>query len=225
MTTVKGMMPVVLSALLAMAVAGAAHAGEEKRPAIMQIDLYIENGYLTGDITSRGVFSERIIGTVQSGLPAVVQLFYHLTESSGRPVQEGVHSYSLEYDVWDDVYSVTWQDSTVLLPSLEAMRSMIEHMKSITLAPVERMLPQRSYSVQMSIAVNPLQGTDSKEMTGWVMQNVGRRGSSWHEQVFSVNDLIEHFFSSEEDLPMRSEWFRSAPFKPHLLSARDREEG
>lgn len=225
MATVKSMRPVVLGMLLALALAGAVRAGDDSRPAILEIEVYSRNGNLTCDITSSGVFSERIIGTVESGLPAVVQLFYHLMESSGRPVEEGVDSYLLEYDVWDDVYSVTGRDSTLYLPSLESMRSLIENMKSITVVPVEKMLSQRSYVVQVSVAVNPLGGADREEVTGYVMQSVSRRGSSWHEQVFSVNDLIEHFFSGEEDSQMRSKWFKSEPFRPHLLAVRDREEG
>jgi hypothetical protein len=211
---------------LALTIATPLAVGEEGRPAIVRIDLYVKNGQLTGDIVTRGLFPERIVGTVQSGLPSVVELFYHLMESGGGSFQRGVHSFSLQYDVWNDAYSVTWQDSTVSLPSLEAMRSMIEHMRGITLVPVDRMLPDHSYQVEMSVAVSPLQGTDKRTMAGWIRENVGgRTEGSWHEQILNVNDLIAHFFSSEEDSPMRSEWFQSAVFRPDLLPSHESEEG
>jgi hypothetical protein len=215
-------MPVALLGVLVLFLC-AARAEEEERLAIVRLDLEVEDGYLKGDITSEGVFSERIVGTIQSGLPAVVEFFYHLMESSGRPVQAGVHSYSLEYDVWEDVYSLTIKDSTASLPSLEVMRSMVEHTTGIPLVPVEEMLPQRTYFVQMRVAVNPLKGTDGNEMTGWVMQNVQGRGSSWREQVLNVNDLIEHFFSKDESSPAMSDWFRSSTFSPDDLPAQSGE--
>ncbi len=222
MVTAKNMMPLALAAWLLVAVA--AYAGEE-RPTIVEVELHIDDGYLEADITARGLFSERITGTVQSGLPAVVEFFYHLMEPGGSPVEGGVRSYSLKYDVWDDVYSITGQDSTIFLPSLEAMRSVIQHMKSISLVPVEKMVPERSYFVQVSVAVNPLQGTDKGEMTGWVRQHVESSETSWHEQVLNVNELIERFFSSDDDSPMRSKWFRSAVFRPYLLPAGSEGEG
>ncbi|MFH1311975.1 MAG: hypothetical protein ABIJ00_01995 [Candidatus Eisenbacteria bacterium] len=222
MATVKSMMLLAFAVCLVSAVA--AYAGDQERPTIVGVELCVDGGYLTADITARGLFSERITGTVQSGLPAVVEFFYHLVEPGGSSVEGGVRSYSLKYDVWDDVYSISGPDSTLLLPSLEAMRSIIEHMKSISLVPVERMVPERTYFVQMSIAVSPIKGTDREEMEGWVKQNVESQGSSWHEQVLNINELIERFFSGDDDSMMRSEWFKSAGFRPQLLSAGGKEE-
>ena len=227
MATVRHMMSFGTMGSLALALwiicmAAVCVAGNE-RPAIVDIDLHAEGGYLVADLTSRGLFSERITGTVQSGLPAVVELFYHLVGPGGSSLEAGVRSYSLEYDVWDDVYSVSGPDSTVMLPSLEAMRSIIEHMKSISLVPVEKMAPGRTYLVQMSIAVSPLQGTEREEMEGWVKQNVESRGTSWHEQMLNINELIERFFSGADDSGMRSEWFKSKSFEPRSLTAGHRE--
>jgi hypothetical protein len=199
-----------------------AFAGED-RPAIVEIDLKIDHGYLTADITTRGLFPERITGTIESGLPAVVDFIYHLVEPGGNPVEGGVRSYSLNYDVWEDVYSVSGPDSTVtLLPSLEAMRSIIEHMKGMSLVPVDKMVPERTYFIQMSVAVSPLQGTEREEMEGWVMRTVEGGGTSWHEQVLNINELIETFFSGN-DSRMRSKWYRSEDFRPRAL-AQAREE-
>jgi hypothetical protein len=220
-TKVKSLILLLLSALLLVAGASVALAAGQERPAIVEIDLYVEGGQLTGDITTRGIFSERILGTVQSGLPAVMELFYHLAESGEGSVEKGVRSYSLRYDVWDDVYSVAGQDTTVLLPSLQAMRSMIQHMKSISLVPIEKMMPNHSYFVEMSVAVNPLQGTDKREVAGWIKENVrSKNESSWHEQLLNVNELITHFFSREKDSAKRSEWVRSAVFRPERLPSR-----
>ena len=62
--TVKGMTLILLCGLLLLAEAPAARAVGEERPAIVEIELYVEHGHLTGDITTRGVFLERIVGTV-----------------------------------------------------------------------------------------------------------------------------------------------------------------
>jgi DNA-binding transcriptional LysR family regulator len=198
-------------------------AGDE-RPAVTRIDLYVRDGSLTGDVASRGLFSEQIVGTVQSGLPAVLELFYVLNESGGGTVDKGVRAFSLSYDVWGDVYSVAAGDTTTRLPSFEAMRSMVERLNGIALVPADRMRPDRSYFVQMSLAVSPLQGTDKRKVAGWVKENVQSTGQTvWHEQLLNLNELIAHFFSGKDDSARRSTWVRSASFEPRLLPVRDQE--
>lgn len=194
------------------------------RPDVVQVRLYVEDGRLTGDITCRGIFSERIVGTVQSGLPAVVELFYHLLGSIEGTVKKGVHSYSLAYDVWEDGYSISGGDSTVYFPTFKEMRATIEHLRSVSIIPFDEILPEQSYRILVSVAVNPLQGTDNSRIAGWVSENVrGNRDDSWHEQVLNLNDLITHFFSKEKDTTNRSGWFRSEPFKPGHLPVRNKE--
>jgi hypothetical protein len=223
--SVRSIALIIAGGLLFSASTSPARADEEC-PVILQIDLYLESGWLTGDVTATGLLSDRIVGTIQSGLPAVVELFYLLVESGGGTVAEGMQSYSLEYDVWDDRYFVKSTNSRTPLPTLEAMRSMVEGMRNISLVPVDRMIQERSYFVRMSVAVNPIQGTDKRRMEGWVRENV-KSGTedSWHEQVLNVNDLISHFFSREEGSARISEWFDSPLFRPSELSIRHEEEG
>jgi hypothetical protein len=216
---------ICLAGLLLAALAETVRAGDDARPAVVRLELYTQNGDLKADITAQGLFSERIVGTVQSGLPAVVEVFHILVESGGTAVEKGVHSYSLEYDIWDDVYSVAGQDTTVLLPSLEAMRAAIEEMTGLTFARLARMRTGRSYYVQVSIAVSPLQAGDRSSMTGWISENVRSTGETpWHEHVLDVNNLITHFFSREEGPEQATEWFRSQPFRRELLPAHDMRE-
>ncbi len=195
-----------------------AHA-EEARPSIVDARIYSENGEIVCDLKSRGLFSEKITGTIRSGLPAVVELFFHLLETGGGSVAGGVVSWSLEYDVWDDRYAVTSGDSTALFTGLESMRAMIENLNGIPLVPLGRTEPGGSYRLRMSISVNPLKGTGAKEIEGWVDRNVrGGTEDSRREQVLSVNDLISYFFSRGKDRPNRSEWFISQPFTPSTLA-------
>ncbi|MFH0778399.1 MAG: DUF4390 domain-containing protein [Candidatus Eisenbacteria bacterium] len=232
MTTFKSKTFAILSTFLLawvvpMAGPSAALAEKEEPPTITQMNLYVEEGLLTVDISARGLLSERVVGTVQSGLPAVLELFFDLTESDRKTVvQKGARSYSLKYDVWDDVYSVAGQDSTTRLPTFEAMRFFVEHMKSIRLVPVSRMLSDRSYFVEMSVAVSPLQGTERRKVDGWIKENVRKEGEGpWHEQLLNVSDLITHFLSREKDSAKRSRLFRSTVFRPGLLPVRDKEGG
>ncbi len=193
---------------------------EGARPAIARIRLSIEGGRLAADVATTGLFSERIVGTVRSGLPAVVDLFCIISTPGGGTARENVHSFTLRYDVWEDTYSIKGPDTTVAFTTFAAMRGAIEHMRGVRLDPSGALDPARSYRLRMSVMISPLRGVDRDRIAGWVSENMrSSEDASRREQVLNLNDLISHFFSRERGGVNRSGWYESAFFKPGALDA------
>lgn len=218
MRTGRTFITVMTAGLILAAMPASARAPSSERPVIDDARIYTDGSTLFCDITSSGMLSDRITGTVKSGLPAVVELFYQL-ETKGRGVKvEGIHSWSLRYDVWEDIYSVSDGDTTVTIESIEAMENMISRLRGISLIPFSRLTEGKKFTVNFSIAVNPFSGTDGEQVEGWIEESAGvRQGSSWREQVLNVNDLISHLFSHSRDAASRSEWLETDPVAPEQL--------
>jgi len=198
---------------------------DEPPPTIVSVHLDAESGYVTGDVISSGLFSERITGTVQSGLPAVVDLFYYFSTLDGGTVAEHVLSFSLRYDVWEDIYSIETPDTTLSFPTFAEMQKAIQELHQLRLVSLDSLDLDRSYRLHMSITVNPLRGADREEIAGWVSENMrASDDDSWHGQVLNLNELISHFFSRERGVVNQSNWYKSAFVKPDSLRALDKEE-
>lgn len=213
------------SGLLLFCGARPVRAEEETRPTIIRVEIYVNSEKLNCDVTSRGLFSEKIVGTVQSGLPAVIELFYQMMANGKGTVIRGVHSYSLGYDVWDDVYSIAGEDSVEHFTTFNAMRSAIENLRNVPIIPMNDISIESDYSINMSLAVNPLQGSDKRKIEGWVSDNMrSDQDRTRREQVLNINDLINHFFTREDVPANRSEWFETPIFKPAELRVRAKEE-
>jgi hypothetical protein len=211
--------------LMVLAGTVAASAASDSRPAILAAELYVLDGMLAGDIHCEGLFPERIAGTVQSGLPAIVELFYSLETPDNKSIRRGMRSYKLHYDVWDDLYSVAGPDTVVLHPSFESLSQAVQHFRSIRLFPIDVMAGEKRYTLRLGIAVNPLQGSDRRKMSGWLDSNVrGGTDQSWKEQMLNLNDLIQHFFSHRQDGSYQSEWYRTDFFNPGILPKIEPEE-
>jgi hypothetical protein len=215
----------VLTLWLLAGAATAVLAARESGPTILDVQLYVMDGMLAGTIRSDGLLSERIAGTVQSGLPAVVELFYNLETPDNKSIKRGLQSFELRYDVWDDLYSITGGDTVVFHSSFESLSRAVQHLRKIRLFPMHDLSPEREYAVRFGISVNPLQGTDRRKISGWLDSNVrGSSDESWREQVLNLNDLIQHFFSRRKAGAQQSEWYRTKMFKPGSLPNLDDEE-
>jgi len=198
---------------------------EDPRPDIERVTLAVDQGYITGEVAISGLFSERITGTVKSGLPAVVDLFYYFSTLDGGTVAENVLSFSLRYDVWEDIYSIEAPDTTLSFQTFAEMQQSIENFHRLKLVSLDSLDSDRSYRVHMSIMINPLRGADREKIAGWVSENMRTsEDDSWHGHVLNLNELISHFFSRERGVVNQSNWYKSDFVKPDSLRVPEKEE-
>ena len=193
-------------------------AGSGGRPSITDARVFVSGENVAATVTFAGLFSEEIVGTVQSGLPAVVELLFTLIDRDDETIDAGLHTIELRYDVWDGVYWMKRADANERFASFAAMASAVQTLRRVTIVPLSALRPNTEYAIKMSVAIHPLAGREKQEIAGWVNENV-RSGSdgSLREQVLNLNDLIEHFFSRDKGPANRSDWFRTEFFNPTLL--------
>ena len=190
---------------------------QANRPTIVRARVYVDHGFIASDLTSRNLFSEQIVGTVQSGLPAVVELLFKLVNADEKMVNGGVRLYELGYDVWDDRYLVKGADSTRYYTSFSKMGAALEQLRSIKLIPVGDVDGAGEYSLRFSVTVHPLRSRDRAQMVEWMGQNVTGEIESSRKQMLNLNDMIRHFFSREKEVTNRSPWFETEFFRPGAL--------
>jgi len=218
--------PLILSFLLVAVAYPQTAAGEKDatRPVIVEATVYTTGSHIVSNVTSKHLFSESVAGTVQSGLPAVVELLFRMIEGKSRLINQGLVSYELRYDVWEDRYTIAAADSTRIYPTFEAMGYAMENLKQVSLGVMDMLDGNTEYSVEFGIAVHPLRSKDKQEIEGWVSDNVrGSADPSRHQQVLNINELIEHFFLRNKDDATRSQWHRSATFTRNGLRSLEAE--
>jgi hypothetical protein len=207
---------VALFAFLLAGSGGAVRAAE--RPAITRATVYVASEVVTGDLDCTDVFSEEVVGTVESGLPAVVEVLYELVGPDGKRLRRGLHAIELRYDVWDDVYSLDRGDTVLTFDSFAAMSGAVERLRGVAVVPLGELDAEAEYAVAFAIAVHPLRGSEEEQIAGWVDEQVaGSSSRSWRERLLNVNDLITRFFSHDTGTTSRSEWHRTALFRPSSL--------
>jgi len=196
-----------------------------QQPSILSVKLYIKNGYLTGDIFSTGLFSDRITGTIQSGLPAVVKLDYRLIDIRTYTIFEGEISWKLQYDLWDNIYSVSDGDTTSILNSFESMKHLMENLRAVSLLPARKMIKGRPYKLALRISVSPFRMDKSaKEISSGIEENLRSYDEgSRREKVLDLNSLVSLFLKRKKGMVDASGWYRSKIFSPEKLYGFEQE--
>lgn|GEM_PF-2048217 len=188
-----------------------------RRPRVTGIDLFVKGGFLRGTLHVANVFTDEVQGTLESGLPAVIDLSLHLRETRGQKSHNLTRRITLTHDVWTNVYTLARGDTVLTFPSFDALRHSIERLESLPLARIARLDIDRQYVVELTVAVHPLAGSDD-DLTGWVDEKVlGQSSRGWRERVLNVGDLVHQFFSHDSDSAFLSATYRTPPFVPATL--------
>jgi len=207
----------LLAILLAPAIAN-------DQPAVTDAEVYRARGLILSDLHCTRMISEHMAGTVQSGLPAVIELRYTLRDENDKSIAGGLNAYELQYDVWDDIYTVDHGDTTVSLRSFDDLGRFVRNLKRIAIVPLEDLNATMTYSIHFSISVHALRSAQRDRIVGWVDDTVrNEAGESLHEQMLNVNGLIHRFFKRDGSKPKQL-WYTSPSFRPSTLPSRTRGE-
>ncbi|MCI0452047.1 MAG: DUF4390 domain-containing protein [Candidatus Latescibacteria bacterium] len=203
-------LPIVVAAVLVVA---AAEARAAPRPRVTRVDVSSTRDHVVCTITSDELFSEQVVNTVKSGLPAVVELVYRVVDARDRSLVRGLYTVEIRCDVWTDVYALVRDDTSYSYPSFETVSAAVERLEQVPVLPLSALDEGTEISILFAIAVYPLRGKEQENIVGWVEEQVGGQSSrTWREQVLNIDDLIQRLFS--DDVQQRSDWFRSPSYRP-----------
>lgn len=194
-------------------IAAAPGAQAAPRPQITRVTVATAKQQIVCTVTSTGLFNEQVVNTVESGLPAVVELVYRVVDARDRSLGRGLYTLEIRCDVWNDAYALVRDDTSYSYPSFETVSAAVEQLERVPVMPASALGGATEISVVFAIAVYPLRGKEQENIVGWVQEQVGGQSSrTWREQILNIDDLIQRLFS--QDVGERSEWFRSPVYRP-----------
>lgn len=199
---------IAMVATVAWLSAAATETRAATRPQITRVDITTAGNQVVCTIISTGLFTEQVVNTVESGLPAVVELLYRVVDARDHSLRRGLYTMEIRCDVWNDVYTLARDDTSYAYPSFVLVSAAVEQLQHVPVMPLAALKGAGSIAVEWSIAVYPLRGKEQEDIVGWVQEQVGGQSSrTWREQVLNIDDLIQRLQS--RDAGRRSDWFRS----------------
>jgi hypothetical protein len=206
-------LPITVMAAFTWLVAVAPESRAAARPEITRVEITAAGSEIVCTIVSSGLFTEEVVNTVESGLPAVVELLYRVVDARDRQLRRGLYTLEIRCDVWNGVYALERDDTSYTYASFELVSAAVERLERVPVMSIASLKSPTTVSVELAIAVYPLRGKEQEEIVGWVQEQVGGQSSrTWREQVLNIDDLIQRLLS--RDAGRRSDWFRSPAYRP-----------
>jgi len=165
----------------------------------------------------KNLFSKKIVGTIQSGLPSIVEIQIKLLEGTRQIVRKPI-SRSIEFDVWEERYLVRSPDTTQVYFEFEQVKQASNRLLNAFLISRALLAAAKNYTIQIRVGIVPISAHQANKVSYWLEnpnQSEEAIASDNRSSGFSlnINKLVSFFVSNKKGSQFNSKWFSSRPFR------------
>lgn len=173
---------------------------------------------LTVSAEFKNLFSKKIIGTIQSGLPSIIEIQIKLLEEGKKQVVRKVMSKRIQFDIWEERYSISDKDSTEIYLDFEQVKQAGSRLQNELLGSRNLLIRNKDYTIEIQVGIVPISAGQANKVSNW-LENPNQteeavaadnRASGFR---LNVNKLVSFFVSNKKGSQFRSRWYSSTPFK------------
>ncbi len=186
-------------------------AGDGTR--ISLVEPFFDAGSLHVVVRSENIFNPKISGTINSGLPCLVEVQVELYDHRGRVVRRLVQPFRISYNIWEEKYQLESPDSTVIFTDFSRLRKHFTLFRSAGIVAQAGLKPSQSYRLRVRIGVAPISSRQSRKLSGW-LDSSGKKDqdditSEEQSSGFRVNVslLVSWFLGNSKKHTHYSPWF------------------
>jgi len=196
--------------LLAFAQAGSEILVERITPGLSGDSLVVSADF-------KNLFSRKIVGTIQSGLPSIVEIQIKLFEGTKQIVRKPI-SRSIEFDVWEERYRVRSPDTTQVYFEFEQVKQAANRLMNVFLISKALLAATKNYTIQIRVGIIPISAHQANKVSYWLEnpnQSEEAIASDNRSSGFSlnINKLVSFFVNKKKGSRFSSKWFSSRSFR------------
>lgn len=188
---------------------------DSKKIKIEQISPFFQNDSLVVSARFAGMFSSKVIGTIQSGLPAVVRIEIKL-ESGRKKIFRKSITKTIKYNIWENRYKVSCNNQVSFFSDFETVRKFTCYLKNQRFIHKQNLTFGSTYTVQVRVSVTPISELSASLFSYW-LHKPNHSGlvlaSKTPHRDFNLNKLISFFINRKKPSQYTSGWRSSKPFR------------
>ncbi len=183
----------------------------------------LQDSVLAVSVEVKNLFSPRITGTIQSGLPSIIQIEIRLEDDGGQEVAYKFISRQISYDIWEERYTVDGGDTVLVFSEFDSVMAFGRRLDLEALTPVAELDARQTYVVQVRAGIVPISTRQAERVSDWLLdpnQTEERIASEQRSSGFelNLNKLVSFFVNRNSKPDFASSWFSSRKFRIYDLS-------
>jgi len=195
-----------------------AAAATAQTPRVISILAQPAGDSLIVSVQLADIFSQKIVNTIRSGLPAVIRFDFRLVEAPERELQQMAHSLRVLYDLWSDRYRLQSNQRASIAASFAEMEKLCTKIDTLTLKPRRRLVLEKTYQLRLQVTVIPISAKQDQQLRDWLEVAGAAEESAPGEEGaagFRLNlNRLFSFLGGKKEKPFgASEWAVSPPFR------------
>ncbi len=163
------------------------------------------------------LFAPKIVGTIKSGLPAVLNFDIRLIEEAGREVWRGNQSWKILYDLWTEKYRLRILHDDKIFDNFQTLEQFCKEFQSGPILPLAHFQRDKRYRLRLQVMVIPISSRQKEQLRDLLESSEsGQEGNPAESRrnSFSVNisQLVSFFMGNKTTPQGASEWGESPAF-------------
>ncbi|MBA4378632.1 MAG: hypothetical protein C0395_08305 [Gemmatimonas sp.] len=158
-------------------------------PRILALEPARTDSLLVCRLRTSGLPGAEILSTLRSGLSSAVDLQLEVLDGRGRAIDGRVLRLRLDYDLWDEVFSIAQDDrGTTRLPDDAALRAWFERTPWLPVAPLAALANTGPVRLRAALRLHAIAPSE-RERLGEVVS-----GPDGQEVSLGLGKLIRYFY-------------------------------
>jgi hypothetical protein len=194
-------------------------------PEIVGVDLGRSAAHVTCDVRTANLPGDRLVSSLESGLPSAVQLDLRLLDDRERVVAERRVFLRVAFDLWEEVFRVEGAGAPRDFADLAALQGFLERVPRLAVSPLAGLHAAEPHRIRVGMRLHPVAPRETERLGDWVAGRPPRaRGeetddADGREVSVGLGELIRFFYKgARREGAEESERF-SAWFVPDELPA------
>jgi len=177
----------------------------------------LKSGYLVASASIHGIFTPRIVGTIQSGLPSVVQIEVQVVSGKKTRARRRLLR-RITYDIWAERYRIESEDTVVTTPDFEEVKRITNTLASVRLVARGLLNERDRLKIRVRVQVIPISVRQGKKVLSWLQEADQTEEELASEDRssgfrFNLSRLVSFFVSGDKKHGNTSPWYTSAEFR------------
>ncbi len=188
-----------------------------QQPKIRGLTAMPQGEKILARVQLENLFAPKIVSTIRSGLPAIVQHDFRLMVD-GKEKARALQAVEVKYDIWAQRYRLAFPDTVRFAATFTEVEKILRDFQ--TTAFFQGMMRDGAtvYRLRLRVAVVAISAEQSRQLLQRITSNDFEGGTSAAEAgrsgfSLNLNDLISFFFGGEQRAHGLSEWAVSPPLR------------